>query len=338
MKTLVLEGRHKLIMQERPEPQPDGRKVIIKVNKCGICGGEFHFAYDTADSPPYQGMVLGHEYTGTVIDPGSRTDLKVGDRVVTAPNIGCGTCQSCRRGLSNLCTEFSMEWGAYAPFTAVSPEMVIPLPDDISFTEGAILEPVSTPTSAIRKLNVKNGDKVLVIGSGIIGRSSAVLAKHNGASFVAIQEVNMDRANDALNDGDCDAIFNGLDPDVLTKMREATNGQGFDAIVECSGSPHVMTSVLSIIRPGGSVALVGGADKDVPIPTILAVTGEIRMFGSYAYSREDFLRAMEMVRTRVIDASKYATKFISQDEIPQAFEELRAGKIRDVKVIIDYEK
>lgn len=337
MKCIVLKGKRDLVMEERPEPQADGFHVIVKVNKCGICGGEFHFAYETGDVPPYHGMVLGHEFSGTVVDPGSRTDLKAGDRVVPAPNIGCGECELCRRGLSNICTEFSLVWGGFGEVAAMHPKSIYKIPDEMTFTEGAILEPVAVGVSSIRKLNVKNGDKVLIIGSGIIGSTCGVMTKHNGATYVALQEVNMERAEASLARGDCDAIFNALDSDVVEKMMAATNGKGFDKIVECSGAAAAVKGALQVLRPGGTIALVGGADVDVPIPTIMALANEQKFYGTYAYMAEDWEAGMELIVKKVMDAGKYATKFIAIDEIPETIEALRIGKIKDVKVIIDYD-
>lgn len=337
MKCFVLKGRRNLVMEERPEPQPDGYHVIVKVNKCGICGGEFHFAYDTGDDPPYHNMVLGHEFSGTVIDPGSRTDLKVGDRVVPAPNIGCGTCELCRRGLTNICTEFALVWGGFGEVAAMDPREIYKMPEGMTFTEGAILEPVSVSVSSIRKLNVKNNDKILIIGSGIIGSICSLMAKHNGATYVAMQEANMERAQACLDRGDCDAIFNALDPDLNEKIMAATNGKGFDKIVECSGAKVAVKGALNVIRPGGTILLVGGAEGDVPVPTILTLVNEIKLIGTYSYMAEDWEAAMDMVNSKIIDASKYASKLISFEEIPATIEELSAGKIKDVKVVIDYD-
>ena len=259
MKQQKLVDKHKFALEEVPIPEPDGFHVILKVNKCGICGSEAHVVYDTGDQWPFKDFVPGHEFSGVVVDPGNRTDLKVGDRVVPAANIGCGTCKLCRRGLSNICQTFNLIWGGFGEYAAMDPRSIFLLPDEMSFTQAAIIEPVAVGTRAVARARIENGETVLVLGSGIIGSVCAKLARNNGAT-VGMQEINMDRAKAALERGDCDMIFNALDEDVVDQMKAATGGKGWDKIIECSGAKSSYNGALDVLRMGGTVIMVGAGN------------------------------------------------------------------------------
>lgn len=127
MKCVVLAGYHKLELTERPIPKLDGYHVITKVSKCGICGTDFHTLYDQGET--YKGM------TATVIEPGNGTGLKIGDRVSAVPCCGCGHCDLCTAGLTNICSDTDFGDGAYATYKALSPRSVVKLPDDVSDDE-----------------------------------------------------------------------------------------------------------------------------------------------------------------------------------------------------------
>jgi len=336
MKAVVLEGKRNMIVSEIPTPEPDGHNVIIKVNKCGICGSDAHFYYESGDR--FQGMILGHEYSGTVMDPGCRSDLKAGDRVFTIVT-GCGQCDLCKAGLMNLCKKLDtsgyLGYGAYAEYKVAWPEYVFKLPDEISFTEAAMFEPLAVAVHAVKQFNVKFCSKVLVFGRGIIGAACAVIARKSGASFVALVETNMARAQDALDRGECDVIFNARDKDLVAKLKAANGGRGYDVICECSGDPSTLTTALRTIYPGGTIGIVGVATETAPAPLSLAVFGDIRIQGSYAYTKADLLDSLEAVQRKMIDLTHYANEFYSLEQTPQVFTDLAHNKIKDVKAIID---
>lgn len=335
MKAVKLTGNFKIELVDVETPQPDGHNVIVEISKCGICGGDFHYMYEHGGEPPFGNSVIGHEFSGRVIDPGAREDLKAGQRVVAAPNLGCGKCELCQNGLTNICAEIFFDVHGYQPITAVPPQLILPLPDDITDTQAAMLEPIATPISAVRRVGVNVGDKVLVIGSGIIGCSAMVAARQAGASTVVLSETNITRAKECKERGECDLYFDATSPDLIPQLMETTGGKGFDVVIECCGAEPAYTVALSTIRAGKSIIILGGAGKDCTMPIVNAVFGANSLVASYAYKRKDFEVGMELVRKGIMPVDAYGTKFIKLEEVPDIFPLLHANKIDDYKVIID---
>ena len=335
MKAVALTGNFKIEMIDIETPQPDGHNVIVEVSKCGICGGDFHYMFEHGGEPPFGNSVIGHEFSGRVIDPGCRSDLKAGQRIVAAPNLGCGKCELCQNGLSNLCGEIFFDVHGYQPITAVPPQLVLPIPDDITDTQAAMLEPIATPISAVRRVGINVGDKVLVIGSGIIGCAAMVVARQAGASSVVLSETNTVRAKECLDRGECDMYFDAKEPDIIANLREASGGKGFDVVIECSGAEPAYTVALSTIKAGKNIILIGGAGKECKMPIVNAVFGANSLIASYAYKRDDFEVGIELVRKGIMPVDAYGTKKISLEEVPETFLLLHDNKINDYKVIID---
>ena len=173
MKCVAIKGAREFEVKEMAEPVPNGKDVLIDVKKAGICGSDIH--YWVAGAPA--GLVMGHEYCGIVTDVGAREDLKVGDRVTALPISPCGHCEACLTGNPQYCPEtwtnatgLSLTYpGAYAPKMAIRPDMVIKVPDNITDEEVAMVEPTAVGLHAIHLADIKVGDKVLVVGGGIIG-------------------------------------------------------------------------------------------------------------------------------------------------------------------------
>lgn len=331
MKAVVLEGTHKLAVHTVEAPKPDGYHVLIQVEKTAICGSETHFWYDIGDT--MQGTILGHEYCGTVLDPGANEDLKAGDRV-TSEAMGCGKCDLCQAGHRNVCFNTPLLMGGFGEVAICVPAAAIKVPDHVSSVEAAMVEPIATSLHAVNTANIKIGDKVCIIGGGILGLGSANYARLAGASKVILVEANMEKAKKALAMGDVDAIFDAKE-DCVEKLMEYTGGAGFDRVFECSGAAPAVTTALKVVKRKGKVILVGGSPTDTNVPLSIALFGEVQILPIYAYTRTDFLRAMETIAEGRINVKKYATRFVTLDEVPQVFEDINNRKINDVKVIID---
>ena len=205
MKCVKIKGVKKFEIGDIPEPKSQDGSVVIDVKKCGICGSDIH--YWDAGEPV--GLVMGHEYCGIVTNPGAREDLKVGDRVTALPISPCGHCSACVTGNPQYCPE---TWthatglsltnpGALAPKMAIRPDMVLKVPDNVSDDEVAMVEPSAVGLHAVHLANIKVGEKVLVIGGGIIGLVSAMFAKMEGASYVALSETNDARGEKSIRLG-----------------------------------------------------------------------------------------------------------------------------------------
>lgn len=338
MKCVAIKGTKELVVSEIEEPVSTNGEVVIDVLKTGICGSDIH----NWDAGAPVGLVMGHEYCGVVTDPGSRDDLKVGDRVTALPISPCGHCHACTTGNPQYCPE---TWtyatglaltnpGGYAPKMKIRPDMVIKVPDEISDEEVAMVEPTAVGLHAVHLADVKVGDKVLVVGGGIIGLVSAMFAKREGASYVAVSETNAKRGAKAVELGVCDEWFNAMDEDFQAKVR--TNAtEGYDIVIDCSGNSAAVTSAIMASRPGGLVVLVGVSQTPITIPTIAAVMQEVTMQGAIAYTKEEFVTCIEEIAHKQIDVMKFMTKIVSLDEVQDAFLDLTSGNTDNIKILID---
>ena len=236
MKAVAIKDVKQFEIKEIPEPNPDGKKVIIEVSKTGICGSDIHY---WVNGEP-KGLVMGHEFSGVVLDPGDRLDLIKGDRVTALPISPCGKCEACQNGDVQFCPE---TWnqavglsvdnpGGLTSKIAVRSDMVIKVPDNIQDEEVAMVEPLAVGLHAAHLGRIAVGDDVLVIGAGIIGLASAEFAKKEGASYVAITETNKARGQKAVDLKVADEYYDATDKDLVSKLMAKTNG-GFDVVIEC---------------------------------------------------------------------------------------------------------
>ena len=341
MKSVAIKGQREFEIKEIDEPIKKEGTVCIDVKKCGICGSDIH--YWVAGEPA--GLVMGHEYCGVVTDPGSREDLKVGDRVTALPISPCGECYACKKGNPQYCPQ---TWtyatglaltnpGALAPKMSIREDMVIKVPDNITDDEVAMVEPTAVGLHAIHLADTKVGDKVLVIGAGVIGLVSAMFAKMEGASYVAISETNELRGKKAVDLNVADEFLNATDEKFVENIMTKTEG-GFDIVIDCSGNSAAVSSALATVKNGGKVILVGVSLTPVTIPTVVAVLHEIDIQGAIAYTKEEFQTCIELMRDKKIDVLKFVSEIISLEEVQDAYERLTSGTSEEIKILVDPNK
>lgn len=250
-------------IQERPLPEPSGREVVVRVEAVGVCGSDT--AYFTVgyigdwvvDGP----IVLGHEVAGQVHAIGPEvTRVAVGDRVAIEPGTPCRDCRECRSGDYHLCADLEFLAtppydGALVQHLAIDERNLFPIPESMSFEEGALLEPLSVGIWACRRAGLRPGDEVLVSGAGPVGVLAAQVARAFGAASVTVVDVSDFRLELAASLG-----FRALradDPGV---------GSAFDVLLECSGAPTALADGLARLRANGRAAMVGMPKQAVELP------------------------------------------------------------------------
>jgi len=338
VRSVSIKGVRQFEIKEIAEPKKEKGKVIIDVKKTGICGSDIH--YWEAGGPV--GLVMGHEYCGVVSDPGSRKDLKVGDRVTALPISPCGKCAACLSGNVQYCNEtwthatgLSLDFpGGLAPKMAIRQDMVIKVPRNMKDNEVAMVEPVAVGLHAINLANIKIGQKVLIIGGGIIGLVSAMFAKKNGASHVVISETNAARGRKAVKLGVADEWIDAKKGDIVNKMMEKTQG-GFDVVIECCGNSAAVSSSLMMSKNGGTVVLVGVSLAPINIPMVIGVMHELTIKGAIAYTKEEFQTVIDMISNKEIDVLKFVDKIIPLSKVQSAYVELTSGKTDIIKILVD---
>ena len=341
MKAAILEDIKKFKIADVDAPKPDNNKVIIDIIKTGICGSDIH----NWDAGEPKGLIMGHEFTGKVVNPGSRTDLKIGDRVTALPISPCGNCEACETGNPQYCSEtwthaigLSLDNpGGLTSTIAIRPDMVLKLPDNVTDEEGAMVEPTAVGLHAVHLADIRVGDKVLIVGGGIIGLVSAMFAKLEGAEFVAVSETNEARGKKSVKLNVADDWFNAKDENFLNNIFIKIPN-GFDVVIDCSGTTKAVESELMTVKPGGTIVLVGVSPKPIEFASVIAVMKELTIKGAIAYTKEEFKNCISLMANKKIDVMKFVDDIVPLEETQKAYERLTSGTDDAVKIMIDPKK
>lgn len=282
-------------------------ELIIAMKMAALCGSDYHIFKGQHPSAPLP-MWLGHEMAGVVVAVGSAVQkVKVGDRVCVEPNLVCGTCDACQTGRYNLCETITFAYrqgdGAMADYIKVKERMAHKLPDALTFAEGALIEPLAVAVHAVRQAAVALGDRVLVIGGGPIGVLVGAVAKRAGA-HVTLSDSNVPRQKLALDFG--------LDQVV---ERGAPGVSGFDACFDCAGSAVSLNRAIQVVKPGGTLAVVGIASADLTLDFKRVITAELQIVGVQGYCH-DFPLALALAPT--LQLERLITHVYPLQELAQA--------------------
>lgn len=299
MRAAVLVAPHRIEIEQRPIPAPGPGEVVIRVERCGICGTDLHIynGHYSADRLP---LVPGHEFAGRIASLGAGVaGLAEGQKVIADINIGCGHCFYCRRNEILSCASVEQlgihRDGAFADYVRVPARLVIPLPDDMPFEIAALTEPLSCVVRAARRSRLQLAESVLVLGAGPIGNLHVQLARLMGAGPVIAADLDPARAALAKECG-ADAVVS--DPAALADtVRGLTGGRGADVVIESVGSARLYGEALSLVRPGGRIAAFGltPADAVWSVPPLDIVLREIGVQGSVAGMGEDMHTALHLL-------------------------------------------
>ena len=336
MKCVAVSGAKSLVIKNIDVPISYDGSVVIEVKSSGICGSDIH----NWEMGNPVGLVMGHEFAGVVVDPGSRLDLEVGDRVTALPISPCGKCEACHSGNVQYCVDTWTEAvglslknpGAYAKYTSCRADMVRKIPGNISFDAACMIEPAAVSLHAINLADIKIGDDVLIIGGGIIGLMAAEFAKMAGAGYVALMETNKKRGRKAVSYGKVNEYFDVLKEDSIPRAMTKTNG-GFDKVIECCGNAAAVSEALTTVKPGGTVVLVGVSAVPVNIPMVIGVMKEVEMKGAIAYTALEFDTVIKMLAEKKINVTKYIDDLVPLEKAQESFERLTNGKDAAVKII-----
>ncbi len=341
MRCVALVGPKKLVVEKKEEPIGKEGYVLIDVIKAGICGSDIHY-WDIGEP---KGLVMGHEFSGIVIDNGGSKKFNTGDRVTALPISPCMKCKYCKSGEVQIC---SQTWanaigltthtpGGFGGRILVREDMVRLLPDNVSYDTGAMIEPAAVALRAANIANVKKGDKALVIGGGIIGILTAVFLRLKGCSYIALTETNPLRGAKAVKLGVADEWFNALDPKLNEKLFSIVP-DGFDIVADCCGNSAALSSAILFIKPNGNLVMVGISMNNVNVPMIMAVMKEINIKGSIGYKPEEFDEVIKLVSNKKINLEKFIDDIVLLDDVQNAFERLTSGKDDAIKILVDPNK
>lgn len=245
-------------VREVPDPRPGPREAVVRPEAVGVCGSDtaYYKVGRIGDYVVDGPIILGHEVSGQVVEVGSEvTNVAVGDRVAIEPGTPCRDCRECMAGRYHLCPDLVFLAtppydGALVERMAIDARNLYPIPDDMSYEEGALLEPLSVGIWGCRRANLQPGDEVLVTGAGPVGLLSAAVAAAFGAGTVTITDISDFRLGLANEMG------------FATERSDHPTEGRFDVLLECSGAPGVLASGMRRLRPGGRAAMIGMSKEE----------------------------------------------------------------------------
>ncbi|SFE04257.1 NAD(P)-dependent alcohol dehydrogenase [Roseivivax sediminis] len=347
MRSLVLERQHELSLRDVPQVDREEetlgpRDVRIKLHTVGICGSDVHY-YTHGRIGPFvvrDPMILGHEASGTVIETGAEvTRLAVGDRVCMEPGIPDPNSRASRLGLYNV--DPAVRFWATPPVhgilrpTCVHPEaFTFKLPDNVSFAEAAMAEPLAVGVHAATKARVKPGDVGVVLGAGPIGLVTALAALAAGCARLYVTDLSDTKLE----------IAAGLSPAVVpvragggepaATVLSDTDGWGADVVWEATGSPKAAAGVFEPLAPGGCVTLIGGQSDAIPYDAGAAMVREARVENIFRYAHV-FPRCLAMLGSGTIDVRPLITRTYAFEDGVAAFERAAEAPPEEVKMQIE---
>lgn len=328
MKAAVLTGPRQIEIKQIPVPQVGPGMIEIRVSACGVCGSDVHMwtAGKGWGKQENYGFVMGHEFCGVVTNPGD-SRFKTGDRVTFWANLYCGECDMCMAGREHLCREVNgtnyigfVCNGAYAEKFVGKASNAYLLPDSVSDVAAGLIDPLMVAYHAIHRSGIRLHDKILVIGSGIIGQMLGELAKKAGASYVAMSKVSDVKIRKAREIGVFDEYFAGNDPGVAERLKAASQG-GFDIAFEAVGAGSTLNTCVNAVRPGGKVVMIGNSIiPEISFTMNRAVLQEVTLMGSVSCTRVEFEETIDLIARGMIDPGKYVTDILPLEKLQHAFE------------------
>jgi len=345
MLAAVYYGINDLRLEEVEDPSIANDEALVKVRVASICGTDLRIlASGHFKIPPGTKRILGHEFSGEVIELGPEVkNLKLGMRISVAPNIGCGVCDECLRGFNNLCPDYQAFGinidGAFAqyvriPGAAIRQGNVMPIPDVISDEVAALCEPFSCCYHGSLACHITPNDTVLIIGAGPIGLMHIALARLSGALKVMVSEIIEERVAQAKHFG-ADCVLNPVKEDLVSRVKEETNGKGADVVIVTVASPEVQEQALEVAARHGRINIFAGLPKEreeAHFHSNLIHYKELVVTGTTGSSTYDYRRAMNILTSGRVDLSPLISEKFKLKDVLQAFQ--FAASRKAFKVII----
>jgi threonine 3-dehydrogenase len=327
-------------MDEATFPRISPNDVLIKVTNTAICGTDIHiynwdaWSQKTIPTP----MTIGHEFVGIIADIGSEVrGLKPGDRVSAEGHITCGHCRNCRAGKRHLCRNTIgvgvNRPGCFAEFISVPASNVFKVPDTIEDDIAAILDPFGNAAHTALSFDMV-GEDVLITGAGPIGIMAVAIARHVGARFIVITDINDYRLELAKRMGATSAI-NVKHASIADTMKQLGMREGFDVGLEMSGNVQAFGDMLQTMNYGGQVAVLGIPGGEVSLDLTQIILKGLNIKGIYGREMfETWYKMSSMLQSR-LDISPVITHRFSVNDFQEAFDVMRSGQ--SGKVIMDWQ-
>lgn len=328
-------------LEEVAKPQIGDSELLVKVKASGICGSDVLEWYRVKKAP----LVLGHEITGEIAEAGKDiTNLRVGDRVFVSHHVPCNTCRYCLSGNHTVCETLQRTNyypGGFAEYIQV-PRInvdrgVFLLPEEISFEEGTLIEPLACVIRGQRMASLLPAQRVLILGSGVSGLLHLLWARNLGAGRVIVTDINDYRLNIAQELG-ANAVINAKE-DFLPRLRRVNENRLFDLVIVCTGAISAFMQALECVDRAGTILCFAATEPGVtlPVPVNDFWRKSIKIIHSYGASGQDIATAIELMRAGSMPLGKLITHRLSLPKAGLGFKLVAEAK-DCIKVIIEPDK
>jgi threonine dehydrogenase-like Zn-dependent dehydrogenase len=334
MRGVVFLGERELELREFPDPAPGPGEVVLAIKASGMCGSDLHpyrasrggsaaAALGLGGTGP---VIAGHEPCGIVAERGpgvSEADAPTGQRVMNHHYKGCGRCRHCRQGWSQLCragiTVYGMTGhGGHAPYMKVPVSTLVPLPDPLSFEEGAAVScGTGTAYGALKRLHVSGRDTLAVFGQGPVGLSATLLGRAMGARVIAI-DVSAERLALARDFG-ADTVINAKETDPVAACRELTHGEGVDVSIDCTGASEARVATLRCVRTWGQACFVGEGGSTAFDISQDMLRRQLTLHASWTFSTVGQDECARFIAERKIPLARLITHRFRLDQATEAY-------------------
>ena len=343
----VMTAPGQIEFREVPVPEITPEQVLVKIRKIGICGSDIHVYHGKHPFTKYP-VTQGHEVSGEIVEIGSAVTggsngepLTVGQKVTIQPQVVCGKCHPCRHGKYNLCEELKVmgfqTTGTASHYFAVDAGKVTPLPEDMSFDEGAMIEPLAVAVHAIRRAGDVSGMDIAVLGAGPIGILVAQVAKGLGARSVLITDVSDVRLAKAKECG-IDFCVNTREVNFGDALVGSFGPDKADVIYDCAGNDITMGQAIRYARKGSTIILVAVFAGMAKVDLAVLNDHELDLNTTMMYRNEDYVEAIRLVNEGKVQLKPLISKHFAFRDYLAAYQYIDANRETTMKVIINVQE
>jgi len=338
MRQAVMTEPGKIEFRDVEEPKPGPGQILLRVKQIGICGSDIHVNHGKHPFTSYP-VVQGHEFSAQVKAAGEGvTIVKPGDRATARPQLVCGECRPCRRGDYNICDVLRVE-GFQAPGCAqdlfiTTVDKIVPLPDSLTFEQGALVEPTSVGVHSTGRGPDLKGRNVVVLGAGTIGNLVAQVVRCRGAKKILITDISDFRLEVAEECG-IGETSNAAKENLADASKRVFGDEGFDVAFEAVGVEATMDAAVDAIQKGGTIVVLGVFGEKPRIDMSIVGDRELSLVGTLMYKHEDYLKAVELIAGGEVITEPLVTKHFPFEQYAEAYKFVDAQGDKSLKVMID---
>ena len=334
----VMTAPGQIVFRQIPVPQTQPGQILVRIQMIGICGSDIHVYHGKHPFTSYP-ITQGHEVSGEIVALGEDVEgFYVGQKITIEPQVFCGKCYPCTHGKYNLCEDLKVmgfqTTGVASTYFAVDASKVTPIPQDMHYEEGAMIEPLAVAVHAVRRYGDIHGQKVVVLGAGPIGNLVAQVAKGMGAETVMVTDISDYRLELAKKCG-ADVVVNTKEQEFGAAMVEHLGPDKADVIYDCAGTNVTMNQAIRGARKGSTIILVAVFGDVATVDLAVLNDHELDLNTTMMYRHEDYVKAIELINEGKIQLQPLMSKVFPFGQFKEAYEYIDANRETTMKILVN---